>query len=143
MGLLRFLMIWLLIATLPMQAMAAATRVTCSAVHGLSAAADVSIQTGLADSRSHVHHAAMPAEDMAAEPASHTASDHSGDHSNHHKNTACGNCGACCIGALALPEALTLAPTLDAASAEIISPSPLVTGFIPDGLERPPRQSPI
>lgn len=137
----RLLFVWLLLALLPIQGMSASMRMTCAAEHSLGNGAEEQI-VGKAPGTTHTphhHHAGMSASEMAAGLASHNDAGHH-EHGNHHKHVSCSNCGACCVGAFALPTTLSMAITNVRASVEIVSPSPLVTGFIPDGLERPPRQ---
>ena len=137
----QLLFVWLLLALLPIQGMSASMRIACAAEHGLGNAVEVNIVGDASGTTyiAHHHHAGMSASEMAAGPASHDDAGHH-EHGNHHKNASCSNCGACCVGAFALPTATSMTIAEAKASVEIVSPSPLVTGFIPDGLERPPRQ---
>lgn len=57
-----------------------------------------------------------------------------------HKHTACSFCASCCIGAVAPPYMPAAASVHTHSSAVLVSPSPLVTGFVPAGLERPPKR---
>ena len=131
------LMLWLLLAALPLQGMAAATRMSC-------APAPNTAMTSEAQQTTHAGHA-MPA---AGDHASHAAEGVQGQHAaaaqdaapnQHHHTSACGNCAACAFGAAAPPPAL--APVHAGAGADLpFSAAPRGTaGFIPPGLERPPR----
>ena len=138
---LRFLLIWLLIALLPMQAIAAGIRMAC-VVDGDTVATKVVttyIAQGATPDHHHHHHHGMSADDVDAKPI-HNVHNHATDHLKHHKSTTCSSCGSCCIGAFALPEPLSIAHNDAQVVVKIVSPPALVTGFIPNGLERPPRQ---
>jgi hypothetical protein len=66
--------------------------------------------------------------------------DHQAHHqSDHHKAACCVAGGTCCSGAFALNSVIAWVPAEAQFEATAIAPAPLVTGFIPDGLERPPR----
>ena len=135
----RLFLIWLLIAVLPLQGVAASMRMTCI----VDASSGVPTETATVAARpnpsAHRHHAGMLHTEMNAKPEP-TADGHAVGHLNHHKNASCSSCGSCCIGAFALPAPWSISLNNAQASVDIVSPSPLVTGFIPNGLERPPRQ---
>jgi hypothetical protein len=59
----------------------------------------------------------------------------------HHADVSCSACAACCVGAAAPPLAVT--PSTNHENSPTLAPPPdaLHTGFIPAGLERPPRLS--
>jgi hypothetical protein len=108
--LVRYLL-WILIAALPLQGFAAAIRTCCGPAHAAAA---------VVDHADHADHAHM---------AGHA----------HGKASTCSNCASCCLGAAALPSNPVLTPVFATASAVVLAPAPWVTGYIPDGLERPPR----
>lgn len=136
---LRLLLIWLLIAVLPMQAIAAGVRMACVVEADLVVPKVATASIAQASASEHHHHAGMSGEEMDAKPIP-DIHNHATDHSNHHKNATCSSCGSCCVGVFALLAPLSIALNDARALVEIISPPPLVTGFIPNGLERPPRQ---
>jgi hypothetical protein len=111
-------LVWLLIAVLPLQGAAAAVRICCETTPSLPAAA---------------HHAAH-AEHHAALATANT------DHDNHHKGAPCKLRAACCMGTVAvLSSAPQFMPPFNASSTGFLPPAPLITAYIPAGLERPPR----
>jgi hypothetical protein len=136
----RQLLIWLLLALLPLQGTAAGVLMTCAAGHGLTPTSDQASHAGQQATTVHQHHSEMTADEMATTPCAHNDADHAPtDQSHHHKQFSCSNCGSCCIGALALPASLNVSLQSAKTPVDIVSPPALVAGFIPDGLERPPR----
>ena len=121
-------LLWLLLAALPLQGIAAAVQTSCGPMphHG---AAEMGMQ-------SH-HHEGDDAADSATVVAAKSAGD-SAD--SKHKSSVCSACAACCVGAVAPPPSLALTPAYISSLPEVVSPSPLVTSFIPAGLERPPKR---
>jgi hypothetical protein len=115
---LKHLLLWLLIAVLPLQGFAAVM------LHGWTMPAPAM--------------ASMPAMDHAAMAAS--GHDACMDASPAGEQHGCSASAACCIGAAVLPGLPDFTLPLDAPDvhqAWIITP---VAGHIPDGLERPPRR---
>ena len=133
--LLKILLLWTLVVALPSQGVAAVVHTSCGAQSFAVAHAHGEGQSVVPTAVMQHHHGGMGLSDRQAKPALH----HPDGHSPHHKAVSCTTCGSCCVGACAMPElfafpvAGTTAPTL------VIAPAALVTGFIPDGLERPPR----
>lgn len=129
---LKTLLLWLLIATLPIQGLAAAMQTSCGPAH--HAALEVAV-----DGNAHHHDGgAMPDLDDAV-AAHHSASGlpSTSDHtSTPHKHLS----SACCVGAIAFTSSTLFTPTYTSSELVLVSPSPLVTGFIPTGLERPPKR---
>jgi hypothetical protein len=131
---LKTLLLWLLLAALPVQGMAAAAMAACGSGKHHGAAPVLS-------TAHHQHEAsmAMSTQDMdhvhtAPDPATHTA------HHGGHGAGACGACVNCCAGAVALSPALIAIAQRAATIALPAYPSPLVTSFIPSALERPPKR---
>lgn len=127
---LKTFLLWLLLAALPLQGFAAAVQTSCgpTAHHGSS---EMVIQP-------HSHHHEG---DGAASGATVVAANSAGDsaHSKH-KSAFCSSCATCCVGAVAPPSVSLLTPVYSSSLPVVSSPSPLVTGFIPAGLERPPKR---
>ncbi|WP_317204170.1 hypothetical protein [Janthinobacterium sp.] len=122
-------LLWLLIAALPLQGMAAAIKLSCGPAHPA-----MSAQGGVVE---HVHHAGVAHDDGAvtATPTAHA------DHSptpHEHKGSLCGG-AVCCSGAAAPPMAPGLLHSFNSAETHFVSAAILPAGFIPDSLERPPR----
>ncbi|MDQ9170067.1 hypothetical protein Q8A64_06530 [Oxalobacteraceae bacterium R-40] len=148
----RTLLIWLIIAALPMQATAAVVKASCGSAHhpaqmqnsfaGHAPAADVP----------HHEHASMDAHHAHADQASvhgefaddvlsvnATADAQTSLHQTDQDHSTCSACAACCVGAVAPPPAHLKAPDFSQFKTSGIGSSKLLTGFIPAGLERPPR----
>jgi hypothetical protein len=146
--LLTTLLVWLLMATLPLHAVAASVNLSCApAPHHMGTA------PGTAD-----HTAAHPAGHPAS--ASTGAHGHHDGHGNHAGDTvspthtadaadaestdmphsSCSACSVFCVGAVAPPSALLALPSAEGSESVVIAPADFVTGFIPDGPQRPPRQ---
>lgn len=132
----KILLLWLLMALLPLQGIAAVVRTSCCPENTTAAASLSTAQPSQLMAAGHVHHENMAAFDMDAKPAPH----HSTDHSNHHKNVSCSTCDSCCVGAFAFTPASLQFPLGAKSPLETLAPPPLLSGYIPDGLERPPRQ---
>jgi hypothetical protein len=125
--LVRYLL-WILIAALPLQGFAAAVNICCGQTRAV--AAHSIDETDL----HHMHSAG----DVDMEKAGHSAKAGDAAHS-HGKGSTCSHCASCCLSAAALPSNPVLAQVFLTSPAVVLAPAPLVTGFIPDGLERPPR----
>lgn len=133
---LKTLLLWLLLAALPLQGMAAALQTACGPTerNGSSGTA--------ASMPSHHHHdgdtghAHVADGDTASE--SPTSSDKSSDAG--HTHSGCSACASCCVGAAAPPSTLDLPAVHGDSLPVVISPIPLVAGVVPGGLERPPRR---
>jgi hypothetical protein len=125
---LKNLLLWLLISLLPIQGMAAVISASCSQA--------ASVQHGATAHHAAQAHCPSDSVDTAADSASGSASDSAATH-----HASCSACAACCIGASAPPS--TPAP----ATGHALSESRFAAlgmpgnGFIPTGLERPPRFS--
>ncbi|MFM9434161.1 hypothetical protein ACFDR9_001210 [Janthinobacterium sp. CG_23.3] len=122
------LMLWCLLAALPLQGFAAALRI-CG-----DHAAPKTVQTHEAGHDHHNagydHHEATAQHAHADTPVQGCLDD-----------SSCSACAACCVGACAPPSWPSL-PTIPHGSAAVaLTPAPLVSGYIPGGLERPPRHS--
>jgi hypothetical protein len=141
------LLLWLLLAVLPVQGIATAAMLSCGSAERASAEAhahDVARASAAADHAMHVHHAhaALAADMSATNHAAHYIAMHDGDHHSHGKHSpssSCSACAACCIGAAPLPAGVNWAMARNGSEAVLVSPSPLMTGFIPASPERPPR----
>jgi hypothetical protein len=139
---LKTLLLWLLITALPVQGLAAVMKASCGPAHHSSlpivimAAADHHHGDATHAHHQHHHDAAMHSVADASASDSHTTTDGS---SAKHESAYCSACAACCVGAVAPPPASDWTPTHSSSETAAPSPAPLVAGFIPDGLERPPR----
>lgn len=120
-------MLLLLVLAIPVQGLAAATILSCGSLHDDSRSTSAAT-TGHIHGNDHQHH-----HDMAGDA---TPSD---DTFAKHTVSSCSACAACCIGGAVLPTGLAWKTGHDRSEAVIVSPSTLITGYIPAGLERPPR----
>lgn len=152
--LLNSVLIWLLLAALPIQGMAAVVNASCAAgaddAHAVMTSASVHggpdmNMAATADAHrddAHPPLMAMSATDDVGVHAGHHVPTQPGDHghSSTHAHAGCSACASCCFGASAPPPA-ALAPTaIGHSDAVALSPSPLFVGFVPPALERPPRR---
>lgn len=130
-------LVWLLMAILPLHAMAASVGMSC--VPGQRQVSQHVEPAAVAhhdmDAEMHAHHGAH-ASDAAAAGADTHASHEKAETQTH---SSCSACSALCVGAAAPPSAFLAVPAFDGSDAFLISPATLVPGFIPDGLQRPPR----
>ena len=137
--LLKTLLLWLLIAVLPLHAVATTMSASCGPIHHQA-------MQGVLSSSNHyddveASHLQQEREADTANFTTDTSSDEtpSGESS---KYSTCSACSASCVGASAPPSASKLPPAFNGAESVIVAAAPLVTGFIPAGLERPPRHIP-
>lgn len=139
---LKTLLLWLLLAVLPLHAVGAPMRMSCGPIHQqamqVAMATDAHHQHGIGNqSADHPHEHHDAAKMASAAPMSDAADN---DSSGPHHYSSCGNCTATCIGAAAPPpSAFNPAPVFDGSDIVTVSPSSLVLGFALGGLERPPR----
>ena len=123
-------LLWLLIAALPLQGFAAAVQASCATTaHHAAAQMDVPAQ-------SHAEHGHSAHHDDAAGDATEAGHGTIGKHTG----SSCSACASCSVGASA-PPCLSIGSLAYGNSQPVVSsPAPLVTGFIPPGLERPPKR---
>ncbi|MBC7415320.1 MAG: hypothetical protein H7327_10345 [Herminiimonas sp.] len=126
---------YLLIFLVPLQGVAGSIRSSCGPDHQMASVFTETLghdgggDVVQHDAGRHVHAAVADGDQT---------SDHH-DHSHQHKSAFCGTCGSCCTGAFAPPSKIDWALRAAMISIDILSPVPFATGYIPDGLERPPR----
>lgn len=130
---LKTMLLWLLIALVPLQAVAATMGVSCGLAHqqamanALSAPAHHDMSAPADHHHGDAHAAAADQTGAADTPAGKTP------------HSTCSACSAFCVGAVAPPSPSVFLPSFSGAETLLISAAPLVAGFIPDGRERPPR----
>lgn len=135
---LKTLLLWLLLVALPFQGIAATMQTVCGPMEN-NGPKGITISA-------HVHHHDDEAMDLShADTAHHgaamksvTSSDPSPDAK--HAHSACSMCASCCVGAVAPPSALNPNAAYSKSLPAVASPTPLVTGVVPRGLERPPKR---
>jgi hypothetical protein len=135
---LKTLLLWFLMALVPLQAGAAAMGMSCGSAHqqmmaaAMSAAAD---QHEHDSEMAHQHDDADFTAALAGSSSSHDASE-AADGSGH---STCSACSDFCIGAAAPPSSFHPLPAFNGAESVLIAPAQSVARFVPDGLKRPPR----
>jgi hypothetical protein len=138
-------LLWLLIAALPVQGMAAVAKASCGPERHMSMATTVVMAHLHAEDGAMMdhHHA-----DQAMEGHLHATDESDADASgsgtdsasqNTHKSAYCSACAACCFGATAPPSSLSWKPVLGSHLAEALPALVQSTGHIPSRIERPPR----
>jgi len=137
--LLKIFLLWLLMAALPLQGFAAAMQISCGLRdrHG-SAGTATPAQAHHHDGGAFVSHHHRPGTDNAA--AHSPAPADKSFAAKQHAESSCSYCAACCVGATAPPSLAVLTPAYSDSLPVVVSLTPLVTGFIPAGLERPPKR---
>lgn len=153
---LKTLLLWLLVAVLPLHAVGAAMPMSCPPLH--QQAMSAALQEGAHDESSQHcqdrqaeegHHAGMAMDGQhhdAAQLADANLDsgmiDDSSSSSVVSSHAGCSACVAGCIGAAAPPSLWNSTPAFSGSEAVTVSPSTLVAGHTPGGLDRPPRHLP-
>lgn len=138
------LLVWLLVALLPLQAVAGSFGMTCAPVHQQSSQNVQNLAVADHDMMDDAHagygseHATHGGEH--ADQAASADGNASGHHAGKLSHSTCSACSAFCLGAVAPPSSHLPTPTFDGSDAVIVSPSVFAVGFIQDGPQRPPRQ---
>lgn len=127
---LKTLLLWFLLATLPIQGFAAAVKVSCGPSHH---------HTLLADAASSHHHDDDAMHSQADSQSRVSIAVNKSPDTHQHESAFCSACAACSVGAVAPPYISVLTPTYDDSLPAVIAPALLVTDHIPASLERPPR----
>lgn len=132
---LKTFLIWMLAVMFPAQVIASSVKMTCgpgSHIPSQSAAElPHSHHEPDADHARHHHDMAGASEEMS--------SSDSADVASKFKSSYCSACAACCIGAAVTSAVLEWTPSSSSAFAPVITYVSSFNGFIPPGLERPPR----
>lgn len=136
---LKTFLLWLMMAALPVQGMAAVLKVSCSPRHHDLRSVMPKVVEHHHDSDTAPHqHELIDNTDADGRKLAHSANDvQSSKHD--HETSYCSACAACCVGAAAPSSTFSLASLL--INGEAVASPRLVsfTGFIPASLERPPR----
>lgn len=144
--LLTTLLVWFLMAALPLHAVAAAVELSCAPTRLHQGAHPAAVS----------EHAALHAVEHATDHSAHAASDAHAHHDGHAttepghgdasdggaaelSHSSCSACSVFCVGAVAPPSCTLSLPSFDGSEAVVIAPADFVTGYIPEGLQRPPR----
>jgi hypothetical protein len=126
----KTVMLWLLLAALPLQGFAAAVQTSCSPMTHHDSSEMVM------QAHSHGHEA----DDAESSTTFVSAKPSGGSVDAKHKSSFCSACATCCIGAVAPPSVSVMTPVYRSSLPVVSSPPALVAGFIPAGLERPPKR---
>jgi hypothetical protein len=135
---LKTLMLWLLLAALPLQGIAAAMQAPCGPMERGNApemAMSVESHQHGGDVMALSDPAATDVGAVAAPAMSHDKSP--GDGPEH---GTCSACASCCMSAGAPPSAAVITPIYSNSLPSVVTPAPLLAGFVPAGLERPPKR---
>lgn len=135
---LKTLLVWLLMALLPLHAVAGSLGMSCAPLSQRSSQEAVAVVAPhhAATPDAHAHHDAGH-----AAPTEHAQADAhapAGDAANQ-GHSSCSACSAFCIGAVAPPSSYLPVPAFDGSDAVVVSPAAFAVGFIQDGPQRPPR----
>jgi hypothetical protein len=139
----RKLFVWLIVALLPLQAVAASFGLTCATVHHQSSQDDgrpALVELAAAHDAhpdhgdGHAGHGGDPV--SAATGATDGAQETEAGKAAH---PSCSACSAYCVGALAPPSSRLPAPLFEGSDAILVSPCAFAVAFIQDGPQRPPR----
>lgn len=129
-SLVRLVMLWILIVSLPVQGIAASVKLPCTMSHASAVSqAEVSDdchEAGMVMTTAHVSDVSAH-QDMPC------------DQGSHQKHSTCRACSACCVGAAAPPPFEMSVPPVEHFANDYISPTSSITGWIPSRIERPPR----
>lgn len=135
--LVRTLMLWLLIVSLPVQGIAATIKLPCTMAHASIAGAGAESMDDCADPGVMMSMAQPKAQEHAGANVAHQ--DMPCDQGGHQEHSSCRACSACWVGASAPPPfALTILPEEHFAN-DTLPPGSSFTGWIPSRIERPPR----
>jgi hypothetical protein len=135
--LVRILVLWILIASLPVQGIAAAIKFPCTMAHTSIASAGAEAMDDCDDP------------DMMMPSAQPTAQEHDSavvahqkmpcDQDGHQKHSSCPACSACSVGASAPPPVTAPNVLVEHFASDYLSPVYSFSGWIPSRIERPPR----
>ncbi len=150
---LKSLLLWLLVAALPLQGLAAVMKASCGPAHHLPS---MTMQVG---TTAHAHSGDMPHDHHSNPGHPHEDGAHEEQHAMHAgaasdttpaaaaeqqaTSSTCGACASCCVGAAAPPGAAIQTPATNLSEIMIRSPISRIAGYVPPSLERPPRFYPV
>jgi len=135
---LKTFLLWLLIAVLPLHAVAGSFAMSCAPVHQQPSQSLPSSGVShheLADD-THAHHGDQHA---GVDNDSHTAGHGSASKVEKQSHSSCTACSAFCVGAAAPPSSSIPVPLVDGSDAVVVLARAFAVGFIQDGPQRPPR----
>lgn len=134
----KTLLLWMLLLVLPAQAIATAAKMSCGPNHHATLAEKNVARTHHDANHGDHHHAENEA--AVSDTALPDLADASpSDSSTSVKSAFCSACAACCVGAAVVSTQMDWSPSFTGTFIPALSPPPSFTGYIPAGLERPPR----
>jgi len=131
--LVRLIILWILIVSLPLQGSAASVKLPCTMAHGSITSQNADVMDDCDEPATMIARASQHASNAVA---------HQGmpcDQGSHQEHPSCRACSACCVGASAPPPFEVPAPAMEHFEYAYISLPPSITGWIPSRLDRPPR----
>ncbi|WP_089398562.1 hypothetical protein [Noviherbaspirillum humi] len=135
--LLKTLLLWLLMAALPLQGLAAVVKSACApAEHATMIAANADAGHRHAAGTAHHHHDGAEA---SAHGAAHDTVKAAKAEAPAHKHASCSACATCCVGALAPPTPSLTTPDHAGSELVVLSPPALAVAHLTAGQERPPK----
>lgn len=133
----RIVMLWILIASLPVQGIAAAIKLPCTMTHASMASAGGGSMDGCDDPDMMMSSAQLKAQEHASAAAVHQ--DMPCDQGGHQKHSSCRGCSACSVGTSAPPPFTVARVPAEHSASDYISPISSLSGWVPSRIERPPR----
>jgi hypothetical protein len=133
----RIVMLWILIVSLPVQGIAAAITSRCTMVHTSSASPGATVMDDCDEHEMTMPMAQSEASAHASADAAHQ--DTPCDNGSHQKHSSCRACSAGYVGASAPPPFAVGAFPAEQFATDYVSPISSFTGWIPARIERPPR----
>lgn len=140
MRLFKTLLLWLVMAALPIQGMAAVIGTSCAPVEHAALSMVSPMEMHNVSMTMHHHddgESAMAAAHHVHDGDGASTSDHAT--SGKHKHSTCSVC-ASCVSAVAPPPVSVAVPMHDDSRLVLLPPLLPATGFVPAGLERPPKR---
>lgn len=136
---LKIFLLWLMIATLPIQGVASIVKATCGPRH--HAVSDVAATAEHSHANADADHSHAP-NGMGTINAAAAMADDVGeisDSSSVPQAAYCSACATCCVGAVAPPPSVSLTPAFLTVEAAVLPSVVSFAGIIPAAPERPPR----
>jgi hypothetical protein len=138
---LKTLLIWILIAVVPLHALATTVGMPCAPGHqqAMQVAMSDEATHAMSDDNGHHHDEAGHSGGVSAAAMSADMASGDADQPAHSAHSTCSACSAFCMGAAAPPSVTVSIPPFSGSENVIVSAAPRVAGFIPESLRRPPR----
>lgn len=124
----RLCLLWLAMIAVPVQGMASVLQQTCGMGQEQRPQVKRAVKAPSAHKVRLAHKRGEPAKQKQG-----------ASHGDQHENANCSACFDCCVGGSAPPSAVPARVPHDLTALHLPSSILAVTGYIPDGLERPPR----